>query len=211
VRPVAPPPPTPAPPAVAAATGDWGELRRATLACTKCRELARCRKTVVFGVGNPRAELMFIGEAPGADEDEQGEPFVGRAGQLLTKIIEAMGMKREEVYIANVLKCRPPDNRKPLPDEMANCLPYLLRQIELVQPKVIVALGATAMQGLLNIEQGITKLRGTWYQFHDIPIMPTFHPAYLLRNPPAKAPVWKDMKAVVAKLGRELPPTPQAR
>jgi DNA polymerase len=148
---------------------------------------------------------MFIGEAPGADEDARGEPFVGRAGQLLTKIIEAMGMKRNEVYIANVLKCRPPENRTPLPDETLNCLPYLEKQIELIHPKVIVALGATALRALLDIQIGITKMRGNWYNYRDIPIMPTFHPAYLLRNPPAKKAVWQDMKAVLAKLGREVP------
>jgi len=173
--------------------------------CRKCGELARSRKKIVFGVGNPRTELMFIGEAPGADEDAQGEPFVGRAGQLLTKIIEAMGMKRGEVYIANVLKCRPPENRTPLPDETANCLPYLQKQIEMIRPKVIVALGATALRALLDIQIGITKMRGNWYTYHDIPIMPTFHPAYLLRNPPAKKEVWQDMKSVLAKLGREVP------
>ncbi len=205
-RPKAVPAPTAPAVPVVAATGDWTELQAKTMACVKCRELAGCRQNVVFGVGNQQAELMFIGEAPGADEDEQGEPFVGRAGQLLTKIIEAMGLKREEVYIANVLKCRPPENRKPLPDEMTNCLPFLLRQIELIQPKIIVALGATAMQGLVNVDLGITKMRGTWYDYKGIPVMPTFHPAYLLRNPPAKRPVWDDMKAVVAKLGRELPP-----
>jgi len=198
------------PPRVAAAplqaTTNWTELEAATKACTRCRELSRCRTNVVFGVGSRQAELMFIGEAPGADEDEQGEPFVGRAGQLLTKIIEAMGFKREEVYIANVLKCRPPQNRTPLPDEMTSCLPYLEQQIALIQPKVIVALGATAMRGLLNIEIGITKMRGHWYDYRGIPIMPTFHPAYLLRNPPAKKDVWADAKAVVAKLGRQLPP-----
>ncbi len=189
-----------------AAKGDWAELEAMAKACRKCGELARTRKNVVFGVGNRKAELMFIGEAPGADEDEQGEPFVGRAGQLLTKIIEAMGFKREEVYIANILKCRPPNNRPPLPDESANCLPYLLRQIELVKPKVMVALGATAVRSLLGDETGITKMRGNWYEFHGVPIMPTFHPAYLLRNPPAKKYVWADMKTVIAKLGRELPP-----
>jgi uracil-DNA glycosylase len=173
--------------------------------CVKCKELAGCRHSVVFGVGNPRAELMFIGEAPGADEDEQGEPFVGRAGQLLTKIILAMGFRREEVYIANVLKCRPPENRPPLPDEVANCLPYLLAQIEVIKPKAIVALGATALRSLLDIQLGITKMRGHWYTFRDIPIMPTFHPAYLLRNPPAKKEVWDDMKAVLEKLGRKPP------
>ncbi len=173
--------------------------------CVKCKELASCRHSVVFGVGNPRAELMFIGEAPGADEDEQGEPFVGRAGQLLTKIILAMGYRREDVYIANVLKCRPPENRPPLPDEVTNCLPYLLAQIDLIKPKAMVALGATAVRSLLDVQLGITKMRGHWYTFRDIPIMPTFHPAYLLRNPPAKKEVWDDMKAVLEKLGRQVP------
>jgi len=176
--------------------------------CVKCGELSRCRHSVVFGVGNPRAEIMFVGEAPGRDEDMQGEPFVGRAGELLTKIIVAMGFKREDVYIANVIKCRPPENRTPLPDEVTNCLPYLLSQIELIKPKLIVALGATAVRALLDVQLGITKMRGHWYTFRDIPIMPTFHPAYLLRNPPAKKEVWEDMKAVLEKLGR---PVPKAR
>jgi DNA polymerase len=190
----------------AAATGGWVELETMALACTKCRELARTRTQVVFGVGNRQAEIMFIGEAPGADEDEQGEPFVGRAGQLLTKIIEAMGLTREEVYIANILKCRPPNNRPPLPDEAANCLPYLLRQIELVRPQAIVALGATAVRGLLGVESSISKVRGNWYLFHEVPLMPTFHPAYLLRNPSAKREVWQDMQAVLTKLGKPIPP-----
>jgi len=172
-------------------------------ACTKCKELSRCRHSVVFGVGCAPAEIMFIGEAPGADEDAQGIPFVGRAGQLLTKIIEAMSCRREEVYIANIIKCRPPQNRTPEADEVANCLPYVLSQIELVQPKVIVALGATALRALLDVHLGITKMRGHWYTFRDIPIMPTFHPAYLLRNPAAKREVWDDMKAVLDKLGRK--------
>jgi len=186
-------------------SGDWTVLGAEVKDCRKCAELARTRKNIVFGVGNRQAELMFIGEAPGADEDAQGEPFVGRAGQLLTKIIEAMGFRREEVYIANVLKCRPPNNRPPLPDETVNCLPYLEQQIALIRPKVIVALGATALRALLDIQIGITKMRGNWYTYRDIPIMPTFHPAYLLRNPPAKKEVWEDMKAVVRKLGREVP------
>ena len=175
--------------------------------CVKCNELSRCRTNVVFGAGNPKAEIMFIGEGPGHDEDLQGLPFVGRSGELLTKIIVAMGYAREEVYIANVVKCRPPENRTPLPDEVANCLPYLLSQIELVQPKVLVALGATAVRALLDVHLGITKMRGHWYTFRGIPIMPTFHPAYLLRNPPAKKEVWEDMKAVLQKLGREVPKT----
>jgi uracil-DNA glycosylase len=173
--------------------------------CVKCAELSRCRTNVVFGTGNPKAEIMFVGEGPGHDEDLQGLPFVGRSGELLTKIIAAMGFAREEVYIANVVKCRPPENRTPLPDEVANCLPYLLSQIELIQPKVLVALGATAVRALLDVQLGITKMRGHWYTFRNIPIMPTFHPAYLLRNPPAKKEVWEDMKAVLQKLGREVP------
>ena len=174
-------------------------------ACVKCGELSRCRRSVVFGVGSAQAEIMFVGEAPGRDEDMQGEPFVGRAGELLTKIIAAMGFKREDVYIANVLKCRPPENRTPFPDEVTNCLPYLLSQIELIKPKMIVALGATAVRALLDVQIGITKMRGHWYTFRDIPIMPTFHPAYLLRNPAAKKEVWDDMKAVLEKLGRPVP------
>jgi uracil-DNA glycosylase family 4 len=173
--------------------------------CVKCGELSRCRTNVVFGTGNPQAEIMFVGEGPGHDEDIQGLPFVGRSGELLTKIIAAMGFTREEVYIANVVKCRPPENRTPQPDEIANCLPYLLSQIELIRPKVLVALGATAVRALLDVQLGITKMRGHWYTFRDIPIMPTFHPAYLLRNPPAKKEVWEDMKAVLEKLGREVP------
>jgi DNA polymerase len=173
--------------------------------CVKCAELSQCRTNVVFGTGNPRAEIMFVGEGPGHDEDVQGLPFVGRSGELLTKIIAAMGFAREEVYIANVVKCRPPENRTPLPDEIANCLPYLLSQIELIQPKVLVALGATAVRALLDVHLGITKMRGHWYTFRSIPIMPTFHPAYLLRNPPAKKEVWEDMKAVLEKLGRAVP------
>lgn len=173
--------------------------------CVKCGELSRCRHSVVFGVGSPQAEIMFVGEAPGHDEDMQGMPFVGRAGELLTKIIAAMGFRREDVYIGNVLKCRPPENRTPLPNEVTNCLPYLLSQIELIKPKIIVALGATAVRALLDVQLGITKMRGHWYTFRDIPIMPTFHPAYLLRNPPAKKEVWEDMKAVLEKLGRDVP------
>ena len=173
--------------------------------CVKCTELSQCRTNVVFGTGNPRAEIMFVGEGPGHDEDVQGLPFVGRSGELLTKIIAAMGYTRQEVYIANVVKCRPPENRTPQPDEIANCLPYLLSQIELIQPKVLVALGATAVRALLDVQLGITKMRGHWYTFRGIPIMPTFHPAYLLRNPPAKKEVWEDMKAVLEKLGREVP------
>jgi uracil-DNA glycosylase len=193
------------PPTMGTTTTELARIEARARVCVLCRELSRCRHSVVFGIGSPHAELMFIGEAPGADEDAQGEPFVGRAGQLLTKIIQAMGLRREEVYISNVLKCRPPQNRTPFPDEITNCLPYLLSQIELIKPKIIVALGATAVRSLLDVQIGITKMRGHWYTFRDIPIMPTFHPAYLLRNPPAKREVWEDMKAVLEKLGRKPP------
>ena len=164
------------------------ELRQKALGCQKCPHLARSRQQVVFGVGDVHSPMMFIGEAPGADEDLQGEPFVGKAGQLLTRIIQAMGFSRETVYIANILKCRPDTpgqasgNRKPTPEEMQTCLPYLLAQIEIIQPKVMVALGATAVEGLLGKTLGITKLRGHFQQFRGIPLMPTYHPAYLLRN-----------------------------
>jgi DNA polymerase len=187
------------------ASQEFAAIEARAKACMLCKELSRCRHNVVFGVGSRNAELMFIGEAPGRDEDLEGEPFVGRAGELLTKIIQAMGFRRGDVYIANIIKCRPPENRTPLPDEVANCLPYVISQIELIRPKVIVALGATALRALLDIQIGITKMRGHWYTFRDIPIMPTFHPAYLLRNPASKKEVWEDMQAVVKKLGRELP------
>lgn len=192
-------------PAAASSDGatELEQLEARAKVCVKCNELAQCRHSVVFGVGSPKAEVMFVGEAPGHDEDMQGEPFVGRAGELLTKIIQAMGYKRSDVYIANVLKCRPPQNRTPLPDEVSNCLPYLLAQIELIQPRIIVALGATALRALLDVQLGITKMRGHWYNFRGIPIMPTFHPAYLLRNPAAKREVWQDMLAVLEKLGRK--------
>jgi uracil-DNA glycosylase family 4 len=185
------------------------ELRARVLACIKCPNLVAARKTVVFGVGNLDADLMFVGEAPGADEDEQGEPFVGKAGQLLTKIIETMALKRSDVYIANILKCRPDTpgqsagNRKPTPEEMATCIPYLHEQIDLIKPKVLVALGATAVEGLLGKTLGITKLRGNWRTYRGIPLMPTYHPAYLLRNQALseKRHVWEDMLQVMEKLG----------
>ncbi len=182
------------------------ELRKKAAVCVKCRELADTRTQVVFGVGNPRAELMFIGEAPGADEDIQGEPFVGRAGQLLTKIIKAMRYERSDIYIANVLKCRPPDNRQPAPQEEENCLPYLVAQVEIIKPKAIVALGAVAMKALLGMKIGIMKLRGNWYEYKGIPLMPTYHPAYLLRNQSLteKRKVWEDMLKVLEKLGRPI-------
>ncbi|HMO05521.1 MAG TPA: uracil-DNA glycosylase [Kiritimatiellia bacterium] len=174
-------------------------------ACRSCR-LCETRTNTVPGQGNPQPELMFIGEGPGADEDEQGLAFVGRAGQLLTKIIEAMGFTRDDVFIGNIVKCRPPDNRVPEPDEMATCIPYLKEQIALLKPTVIVCLGATAVKGLFGDKvPGITKLRGTWMEFEGIEVMPTLHPAYLLRNPPAKKDVWTDMQAVVKRLGRTLP------
>jgi len=184
-------------------------LRTKALACVKCPHLAQARTQVVFGVGDVHASLMFVGEAPGADEDLQGEPFVGKAGQLLTKIIETMGFSRDTVYIANILKCRPDTpgqtagNRKPTPAEMQTCLPYLLAQIKAIQPKVLVALGATAVEGLLGKSVGITKLRGHFQMFQGVPIMPTYHPAYLLRNQSlaTKREVWEDMLQVLEKLG----------
>ena len=220
-------PPTPAPsvaPKLAPAVADKPEignrksemdkaaaftaLRERALACVKCPNLASSRKNVVFGVGNIDAELMFVGEAPGADEDERGEPFVGAAGQLLTKIISATGLSRADVYIANILKCRPDTpgqaygNRKPTPVEMATCIPYLHEQIDLIRPKVIVALGGVALEGLLN-KSGIMKLRGQWQEYRGTPLMPTYHPAYLLRNQAMaeKRRVWEDMLAVMEKIG----------
>ena len=164
--------------------------------CVRCKLHTLGRRQVVFGVGNPDADLMFVGEAPGADEDIQGEPFVGRAGQLLTKIIEAIQLKREDVYIANVIKCRPPGNRNPEPDEVEQCEPFLFRQIDIVKPKVVVALGKFAAQSLLRTTEPITRLRGREYKYRDSILMPTYHPAYLLRNPSAKRDVWEDMKRV---------------
>jgi DNA polymerase len=170
-------------------------------ACQRCKLHTLGRRQVVFGVGNPNADLMFVGEAPGADEDVQGEPFVGRAGQLLTKIIEAIGMTRDEVYIANVIKCRPPQNRNPEPDEVEQCEPFLFRQIETIKPKVIVALGKFAAQCLLKTTDPITRIRGREYKYRDAILMPTYHPAYLLRNPSSKREVWEDMKRVRVLLG----------
>ena len=186
----------------------FAELREQAMVCVKCPHLAASRRNVVFGVGNINAGLMFIGEAPGADEDEQGEPFVGKAGQLLTKIIQTMGLQRGDVYIGNILKCRPDTpgqtagNRKPTADEMSTCIPYLHEQIDLIRPKVIVALGGTAVEGLLGKTIGITKLRGMWKTYRGIPLMPTYHPAYLLRNQAMseKRRVWEDMLQVMEKL-----------
>ncbi|MBI4971321.1 MAG: uracil-DNA glycosylase [Candidatus Omnitrophica bacterium] len=176
------------------------ELKQQVLPCKLCAELAQTRKTVVFGSGDAQAKLMFVGEAPGFDEDQQGLPFVGKAGQLLTKIIESIGLKREDVYIANVLKCRPPGNRNPLPEEVINCQPYLKKQIALIQPKVICALGNFAAQTLLQTSSSITRLRGKWYQYEGVKVMPTFHPAYLLRNPEDKRKTWEDMKMIREEL-----------
>jgi DNA polymerase len=171
--------------------------------CSRCKLHALGRTQVVFGVGNPNADLMFVGEAPGADEDIQGEPFVGRAGQLLTKIIEAIDLKREDVYIANVIKCRPPGNRNPEPDEVEQCEPFLFRQIDTVKPKVIVALGKFAAQCLLRTNDPITRIRGREFTYRDAILIPTYHPAYLLRTPSAKRDVWEDMKRVRAILRGE--------
>ena len=171
--------------------------------CSRCKLHTLGRKQVVFGVGNPNADLMFVGEGPGADEDIQGEPFVGRAGQLLTKIIEAIELRREDVYIANVIKCRPPGNRNPEPDEVERCEPFLFRQIDIIRPKVIVALGKFAAQCLLKTDAPITRIRGREFTYRDAVLIPTYHPAYLLRNPSAKRDVWEDMKKVRAILAQE--------
>lgn len=171
------------------------EIREDLGDCTRCK-LADGRTNIVFGAGSPDADLMFVGEAPGRDEDRLGEPFVGRAGQLLTKIIEAMGLRREDVYIANILKCRPPKNRDPQPDEVASCSPFLFRQIEAIRPKVVVALGAYAARTLLDTDLPISRLRGRFHEYRGTQLMPTYHPSYLLRNPQAKRPVWEDMQMV---------------
>ena len=174
--------------------------------CTNCA-LCQGRTHTVPGEGNDESpEIMFIGEGPGADEDAQGRPFVGKAGQLLTKMIEAMGYQRDEVFITNVVKCRPPDNRKPLPEEMEICLPYLRAQIKQIKPRIMVGLGATAMEGLLGRKVSITRLRGTWQECEGIKLMPTFHPSYLLRDPTKKKDVWQDLQLVLRELGREAPP-----
>jgi len=187
-------------------------IRERVSVCEKCPHLARSRTQTVFGVGNPDADLMFIGEAPGADEDARGEPFVGRAGQLLTKIIETMGFKRGDVYIANVLKCRPDmpagisGNRPPTPEEMQTCLPYLAQQIEIIQPRVLVALGATAVEGLLGARGTMRDLRGRWHSYSETPLMITYHPSYLLRNQAVseKRKVWEDMLQVLERLERPI-------
>jgi DNA polymerase len=175
--------------ALVAIRGDIGD-------CTRCKLHTLGRRQIVFGVGNPQADLMFVGEAPGADEDVQGEPFVGRAGQLLTKIIEAIGLSRSDVYIANVIKCRPPQNRNPEQDEVDTCEPFLFQQIDVIQPKVIVALGTFAARALLRTLDPISRLRGRIFEYRGAKLIPTFHPAYLLRNPASKREVWEDMKLV---------------
>jgi uracil-DNA glycosylase len=186
-------------------TGDLEDVRAFIGDCRRCK-LHSGRTNIVFGIGNPQAELMFVGEAPGADEDERGEPFVGRAGQLLTDIIErGMRMRRADVYICNVIKCRPPGNRNPEGDEVAACEPFLNRQIALVGPKVIVGLGTFAVQALLKVKTPISKLRGTWHETRGIRMMPTFHPAYLLRNPADKRLVWADIQEVMKALGKPIP------
>lgn len=173
--------------------------------CQKCRELADTRKQTVFGDGSPHARLVFLGEAPGADEDAQGIPFVGRAGQLLNKIIEACGMKREEVYILNPLKCRPPGNRTPAPDEIENCRPFLEAQLDAIQPEFICCLGAVAVRTLLDMTSSLGKMRGRVWNYRGIKVVCTYHPAYLLRNPAAKRDVWEDMKFLMAQMGRPIP------
>jgi DNA polymerase len=190
-----------APEAADAATA-LGLIRQDIGDCRRCR-LCEGRTNIVFGVGDPGARLMFVGEGPGVDEDRQGEPFVGRAGQLLTKMIEAMGLRREEVYIANIVKCRPPENRTPLPDEVATCSPFLFQQIAAIRPRVVVCLGTPAAQTVLGTKSTITHIRGTFREVAGTSVMPTFHPAYLLRNPAAKKEVWEDMKQVMARLKTE--------
>ena len=179
-------------------------LRGEVAACTRCRELAAARTNTVFGTGPADARLVFFGEAPGADEDASGEPFVGRAGQLLTKIIEACTLRREEVYIMNVLKCRPPGNRTPLPEEIANCRPFFERQLEIIRPEFICCLGASAARALIDTGDSIGRLRGRWFRYGSAEVLCTYHPSYLLRNPAAKRDVWDDMKRLMARMGVEL-------
>jgi DNA polymerase len=210
---VQPAPPQPEVQAIPITTGGKQEridqLRAAVAPCTKCPQLARTRTQTVFGVGDIDAQIMFVGEAPGADEDRQGEPFVGMAGQLLTKIIVAMGLQRSGVFIANVLKCRPDmpagssGNRRPTSTEMQTCLPYLRAQIEIIKPAVLVALGSVAMEGLLGAVEPMSRLRGRWHEFQGIPLMATYHPAYLLRNQSLteKRKVWEDMLLVMERVG----------
>ncbi|HMG05525.1 MAG TPA: uracil-DNA glycosylase [Chthoniobacterales bacterium] len=204
--------PTPGRQGASDKTAGLAAIQARVATCVKCPHLARTRTQTVFGVGNPDAELMFIGEAPGADEDRRGEPFVGRAGQLLTKIIETMGFKRSDVYIANVLKCRPDmplgssGNRPPTPEEMQTCLPYLAEQIDIIQPQVLIALGATAVEGLLGTRGVMREMRGKWHSHHDTPLMITYHPSYLLRTQASseKRKVWEDMLQVLERIDRPI-------
>jgi DNA polymerase len=192
------------PEANAASPAEALTLIRADLGdCTRCKLHGLGRRQIVFGVGNPRAELMFIGEAPGRDEDIQGEPFVGRAGQLLTKMIESIQLSREDVYIANVIKCRPPENRNPEPDEIASCEPFLFRQLDAIRPRVVVALGAVALKALLKSETPISRMRGRVIEYRGARLVPTFHPAFLLRSPDKKREAWEDLKKVRALLRGE--------
>lgn len=203
-------PPTPdAVPAVVPPEAGLEDIAHLIENCTSC-SLARTRNRTVPGHGNPHPELLFVGEAPGADEDLQGLPFVGRSGALLTKMITNLGLSREEVFIANIIKCRPPANRTPTPTERETCIPYLEAQIERLRPKVIVALGATALRGLLRSEDEISRCRGVWHEFKGIPLMPTFHPSYLLRNLKARFDTWDDMLKVLERIGRR-PPTAKPR
>lgn len=206
------PPPSPKPVAASAPmsspTPDAArrliEIREDLGDCKRCK-LHADRTNIVFGVGSPKAELMFVGEGPGADEDAKGEPFVGRAGQLLTKMIEAMGVRRSDVYIANVVKCRPPGNRAPAPDEVAACSPFLRAQIHAIRPRVICTLGNAATAALLQKPEGITKLRGVFQEYEGIPVMPTYHPAFLLRSPDKKRDAWNDLQQIMTHLGWERP------
>lgn len=187
-----------------AGTDTLEQVSRDLDGCIRCK-LCEKRKTIVVGEGNPKAELMFVGEGPGENEDKQGRPFVGKAGQLLDRMIEAMGLRREQVYIANVVKCRPPGNRNPEPDEITACSPFLHRQIAVIQPKVIVALGKFAAQTLLETQTPITRLRGNFGTYRGVKLMPTFHPSYLLRNPASKKEAWTDLLLVAQELGLEIP------
>ncbi len=180
-------------------------MARVVAQCTRCPELAKTRTQTVFGVGNPNARLVFCGEAPGADEDQQGEPFVGAAGQLLNKIIAACTLRREDVYILNILRCRPPGNRLPLPTEAVNCREYLDAQLRIIQPEFICCLGACAAQNLLQTNVAIGKLRGRFHDYRGMKVLCTYHPAYLLRNPAAKRPTWDDMKMLMTAMGIEVP------
>ena len=195
----------PAPSASAPRTWTLQAIREDIGDCTRCKLATLGRKQIVFGVGNPNADLMFVGEGPGADEDIQGIPFVGRAGQLLTKMIEAMGFAREDVYIANVVKCRPPENRNPEPDEIESCEPFLFRQIDSIKPAVIVALGAFAARTLLRTQDPISRLRGRLFDYHGAKLIPTFHPSFLLRSPGQKKYAWEDLKKALAVMGRQAP------